>query len=75
MFLAIGYLDRTPILQRIEIFGNLTCFRSHMKRWETFTLLGPLCRANLNHLTTYVSVSTAIYESEIKVRQREIVEK
>jgi hypothetical protein len=32
---------------------------------ETPTLLGPLERANLNHWTTYVSITTAKYIPEI----------
>jgi hypothetical protein len=42
---------------------------------ETPTLFGPLERANLNHWTTYVSVTAAVYTRESRACQCEITEK
>jgi hypothetical protein len=43
------------------MFRKLDMFLSSGVGWETPTLLGSLKRANLNHWTTYVSITTAIY--------------
>jgi hypothetical protein len=37
-----------PVLERIQRFGNWSCFRPKL-RGETPTLLGPVERVNLNH--------------------------
>jgi hypothetical protein len=46
---------------RTQRFGNWISFHPQGWEWETPTLLGPLARANVNHWTTFVNITTAIY--------------
>lgn len=46
-----------------------------MRVWAAPTLVRLLERSNLNLLTTYVSVSTAIYTPNIRVCQQEVTGK
>jgi hypothetical protein len=77
MFLGIiGFLDFVhPVILRTQRFGNWVCFHPEVKGWETYILLGPLERANLNHWTSNVSINTFIYTPEIRHCQQEITGK
>jgi hypothetical protein len=49
-------------------------FPSSGEEHETL-LVGPLARANLNHWTTFLSITTAIYTPEIRICQWELIGK
>jgi hypothetical protein len=54
---------------------KLDLFPSSGRGGETPTQLGLLERANLNHWTTYVTITTTIYIPEIRVCQQEVTGK
>jgi hypothetical protein len=61
---VFGLCPSTGILKtRKQRFGNWICFRPQV-RGDTPALLGTLERANLNHWTTHVRLTTAIYMPE-----------
>jgi hypothetical protein len=59
-FLTLSLVRYSKERKRTQRFANWICFHTHVRVWETPTLLGPLEIANLNHWTTYVSITTAI---------------
>jgi hypothetical protein len=61
--------------QKTQRFGNWIHFHPQVRGWETPIPLGPSERANLNHWTSYGSITTAIYTPEIRICQQEITGK
>jgi hypothetical protein len=52
-------------------FRELDLFPPSGERRATSTLLGPLERANCNHWTTHLILTTAIKTSDIRLSQKE----
>jgi hypothetical protein len=66
-----------PVFQKTRRFGNWICFRPQVKVGEkTPTQLGPLERANLNHLRTEtdpVSETSCFLEYRMMKKARKIL--
>jgi hypothetical protein len=69
--LSIWYSKEHNVLET----GFVSIIRWKGIGWKVLYLLGPLERANLNHGTTYVSTTTTLYTSEIRVCQWDITGK
>jgi hypothetical protein len=63
----LGFIHH-PVFQTTQRFGNWICFHRQVRGWETYTLLGTLERANLNHWRCFRNVALLKYRTMDKVQ-------